>query len=106
MFSKACCRRCAPASIRLVDNPQFQFGMALKPEAGSFFHKVVDAAKKFFLLKIKGFEVDKMVLMTVMMEGDAAKVRHSLPEVSFCNTSCRCSGSRQTSWPFALITGA
>ena len=48
--------------------------MALKPEAGSFFHKVMDAAKKFFLIKIKGFEVDKMVLMTVMMEGDDADV--------------------------------
>jgi alkyldihydroxyacetonephosphate synthase len=49
--------------------------MALKPEAGSFFHKVADAAKKFFLIKIKGFEVDKMVLMTVMMEGDSTQVQ-------------------------------
>ncbi len=78
-------RRCAPASIRLVDNPQFQFGMALKPEAGSFFHKIVDAAKKFYLIKMKGFEVDKMVLMTVMMEGSSAEVqRQSDNLISVC----------------------
>ena len=59
--------------------------MALKPEAGSFFHKVMDAAKKFFLIKIKGFEVDKMVLMTVMMEGDDADVaRQASNLVSIC----------------------
>ena len=59
--------------------------MALKPEAGSFFHKIVDAAKKFFLIKMKGFEVDKMVLMTVMMEGTHDDVkRQSANLISVC----------------------
>jgi alkyldihydroxyacetonephosphate synthase len=59
--------------------------MALKPEAGSFFHKIVDAAKKFFLIKMKGFEVDKMVLMTVMMEGTRDDVtRQSANLISVC----------------------
>jgi len=47
---------CWPTSIRLVDNTQFQFGAALKPQDNSKWNEFVDAAKKFFVVNIKGFD--------------------------------------------------
>lgn len=38
-----------PASLRLVDNKQFAFGMALKTEEKSKLHEAVNAAKKYFI---------------------------------------------------------
>ena len=38
-----------PASLRLMDNNQFQFGMALKTEEKSKLQEVVNAAKKYFI---------------------------------------------------------
>ncbi|KAI8495543.1 hypothetical protein Bbelb_265150 [Branchiostoma belcheri] len=43
--------RCAPSSIRLMDNMQFQFGQALKPQAGSIFTSFVDGLKKMYITK-------------------------------------------------------
>ena len=48
--------RIYPASIRLVDNTQFQFGQALKPESESKSEEIVDAIKKYYVLNIKGFD--------------------------------------------------
>eukprot|EP01102_Stenamoeba_stenopodia_P007094 TRINITY_DN1981_c0_g2_i2.p1 TRINITY_DN1981_c0_g2~~TRINITY_DN1981_c0_g2_i2.p1 ORF type:complete len:645 (+),score=148.24 TRINITY_DN1981_c0_g2_i2:115-2049(+) len=63
-------RRWAPASIRLMDNLQFQFGQALKPEQHSKVHAVLDAAKKFYITKYKGFDVNQMCAVTMVFEGD------------------------------------
>jgi hypothetical protein len=41
--------RCAPVSIRLVDNPQFQFGLALKPPTDDWKHAMIDKVKKWFV---------------------------------------------------------
>jgi len=62
--------RCAPTSIRLVDNAQFQFGQVLKPEGHSAFSEWVDAAKKWYVTQYKGFQIDKMVAATLLFEGN------------------------------------
>jgi alkyldihydroxyacetonephosphate synthase len=63
-----------PASVRLVDNLQFQFGLALKPKASSSFATLKSAAERFFVTKIKGFEPQKMVACTLVFEGSRAEV--------------------------------
>jgi len=64
-----------PASIRLVDNTQFQFGLALKAHvSGMKAH--LDKAKKFFITKIKGFDPYQMVAATLLMEGTAEEVKY------------------------------
>ena len=70
-----------PSSIRLVDNEQFKFGQALKPEKTSFFEIVIDKIKKFYLLKILGFDVDKMVACTLMIEGTKSSNKYTFNEI-------------------------
>ena len=65
-----------PASLRFVDNLQFQFGMALKTENESRWLDAVDKIKKFYLLKIKGFDPDKMCLCTAYFVGDKQAVKN------------------------------
>jgi len=65
-----------PASLRFVDNLQFQFGMALKTENESRWLDAVDKIKKFYLLKIKGFDPDKMCLCTAYFVGDKTAVKN------------------------------
>ena len=69
-----------PASMRLVDNLQFQFGMALKP-ASSGFHAIKSKIEKFFVTKIKGFEPNQMVACTLVFEGTKAEAEHQQREV-------------------------
>jgi alkyldihydroxyacetonephosphate synthase len=64
-----------PASIRLVDNTQFQFGLALKAHVSGM-KAYVDKAKKFFVTKIKGFNPYEMVAATLLMEGSAEEVKY------------------------------
>ena len=63
-----------PASVRLVDNLQFQFGMALKPKSTSVLADVKSKAEKFFVTKLKRFEPDKMVACTLVFEGSRQEV--------------------------------
>lgn len=58
-----------PASIRVVDNKQFVFGMALKTESKGGFHDFVDKAKKYFVTDIMKFDPAKMTLCTIVFEG-------------------------------------
>jgi hypothetical protein len=44
--------RCAPASIRLMDNMQFQFAHALKPAATSMLAAFIDKCKTFYITKV------------------------------------------------------
>lgn len=67
-------QRIAPASIRLMDNMQFQMGQVLKPGNSSAFSEWLDAAKKWYILNWKGFEVDKMVAATLVFEGNTSEV--------------------------------
>jgi alkyldihydroxyacetonephosphate synthase len=67
-------RRWAPSSIRLMDNLQFQFGQALKPAQTSKVGAVLDAAKKLYITKYHGFDVNSMCACTMVFEGDKEAV--------------------------------
>ena len=62
-----------PASVRLVDNLQFQFGMALKPSSQGW-RVAKSKIEKLFVTKLKGFEPQKMVAVTLVFEGSKAEV--------------------------------
>jgi len=62
-----------PASVRLVDNLQFQFGLALKPKSSEL-AKLKSRIEKFFVTKVKGFAPDQMVACTLVFEGSRAEV--------------------------------
>ncbi len=67
-------QRVAPASIRLVDNMQFQFAQVLKPAPHSKVEEILDSAKKWYVTRYKGFDVNKMVAVTLAFEGNAGEV--------------------------------
>ncbi|XP_013772672.2 alkyldihydroxyacetonephosphate synthase, peroxisomal-like [Limulus polyphemus] len=58
-----------PASVRLMDNEQFIFGQALKPEAESLLTPFVDVLKKFYVTRVKGFDITRMCVVTLLLEG-------------------------------------
>jgi alkyldihydroxyacetonephosphate synthase len=62
-------KRCQPASIRLIDNEQFALGQALKMDGG-FFSMIADELKEFALTKIKGYDLKKLTVATLLFEGD------------------------------------
>ena len=64
-----------PASIRLVNSVELRFGQALKP-APSALGKLMSAAQKFVLLKLKGFDPLTMAACTIVMEGTLREVAH------------------------------
>lgn len=66
-------RRCQPASIRLIDNEQFKFGQGLKAEQGKM-DSFVDSIKKLVLTKIKGYDIDKLAVATLLFEGEEEDV--------------------------------
>jgi alkyldihydroxyacetonephosphate synthase len=69
-----------PASMRLVDNLQFQFGLALKPASTGL--KVVKSNfEKFFVTKVKGFDPLKMAPCTLVFEGTRDEVERQKREV-------------------------
>ena len=61
-----------PASIRLMDNLQFQLGSSLKPEQ-SVFHNVLDRILKFYVLNIKGFVGEQLCAVTMTFESNSAE---------------------------------
>jgi alkyldihydroxyacetonephosphate synthase len=62
-----------PASIRLMDNLQFQFGQALKPRVTGL-AAVKSRLQKFFVTRVARFAVDRMVACTLLFEGTRAEV--------------------------------
>jgi alkyldihydroxyacetonephosphate synthase len=62
-----------PASVRLVDNLQFQFGLALKPGSTGL-HSLKSRLERIFVTKIKGFAPFKMVACTLVFEGARQEV--------------------------------
>jgi alkyldihydroxyacetonephosphate synthase len=63
----------APASIRLMDNLQFQFGQALKPRREGL-AALKSRLEKLFVTRVLGFAVDRMVACTLLFEGTRAEV--------------------------------
>ena len=62
-----------PASVRLVDNLQFQFGQALKPAAHGA-KKLKGRVEKWLVTGPLGFDPEKMVAVTLVFEGTRADV--------------------------------
>ena len=73
--------KCAPASVRLVDNEQFQFGQALKPSTHGVFASAVDALKTFYVTRIKGFEKEKLCAATLLFQGGKEEVARQQAKV-------------------------
>ena len=71
----------APASVRLMDNLQFQFGQTLKPKSTSGLADLKSKLEKFFVLKIKGFDAQKMVACTLVFEGSRSEVERQQRDV-------------------------
>jgi alkyldihydroxyacetonephosphate synthase len=69
-------QRIWPASMRVVDNEQFHFAYALKEQNDSKLHSIMDSFKKFYLTKVKGFDMDKICACTVVYEGSKFEVEN------------------------------
>jgi len=69
-----------PASVRLVDNLQFQFGQVLKP-ASRGMKKMKSKAEKWFVTGPLGFDPDKMVAVTLVFEGTREHVKQQQKKV-------------------------
>lgn len=62
-----------PASVRLVDNLQFQFSQALKPRSTGW--KVYKSAfERWYVTRLCGFNPDQMVACTLVFEGSNTEV--------------------------------
>lgn len=70
-----------PASVRLVDNLQFQLGQCLKPAATGA-KALKGKAEKLFVTKVKGFDADKMAACTFVSEGTRAEVDAEMKAVA------------------------
>lgn len=70
-----------PTSIRLVDNTQFHFGGSLKPATDSAWADFVEAAKKFYVINVKGFDPNEMAAVTMLFEGDEDWAKQSMAAI-------------------------
>ncbi len=70
-----------PASVRLLDNIQFHFGMALKPKSSGGLGNLKSKLEKFVVTKVKGFDPGKMVVCTLVFEGSRKEVAEQRREV-------------------------
>lgn len=62
-----------PASVRLVDNLQFQLSQMLKPRSTGW--KAVESRiQKLVVTRVKGFDVERMTACTLVFEGAASEV--------------------------------
>ncbi len=69
-----------PASIRLVDNVQFQFGLSLKPKSTGL-KALKSRLEKFYVVRLRGFDPHQMVACTIVFEGDRSEVKEQEREV-------------------------
>ena len=73
-----------PSSVRLIDNMQFQFGLALKPAANGL-KAWKSRVEKFFVINLKGFVPDQMVVCTLVFEGtrrEVAEQQHAVYRIA------------------------
>ena len=66
-----------PSSIRLVDNRQFRFALALKPEKTPV-ESVKEYIKNFVLENYYGYDPEEMVLCTITYEGKKEEIQYKL----------------------------
>ena len=63
-----------PASVRLVDNLQFQFGQALKPRATGL--KIYKSAfERWYVTRLRGFNPTQIAACTLVFEGTKTEVQ-------------------------------
>ncbi len=67
------CRRVLPASVRLVDNLQFHFSQALKPETASR-RSWRSRLERFYVTSLRGFDPQQLVACTLVFEGTRREV--------------------------------
>ncbi len=72
-FHELARHRDLPASIRLMENKQFLLGQCLKPSRKGF-KKLMGDAQKFWLSRIKGYDLDRIAACTLALEGSEAEV--------------------------------
>jgi alkyldihydroxyacetonephosphate synthase len=70
-----------PASVRLVDNMQFQFGLALKPRSDGGLASLKSRVERMFVTRIKGFDPHRMVACTLVFEGSDEEVERQQKDV-------------------------
>lgn len=69
-----------PASVRLVDNPQLQINFVIKPRSSGM-KKLKGDFEKWFVSRVKGFAMDRMVACTVVFEGSRTEVNQQQKHV-------------------------
>ncbi|MCH8329854.1 MAG: FAD-binding oxidoreductase [Bacteroidetes bacterium] len=69
-----------PASVRLADNLQFQFGFVLNP-ASNGLSAWKSRLQKFFITRVKSFNPSKMVACTLVFEGTYHEVEEQKREL-------------------------
>jgi len=62
-----------PASVRLVDNTQFQLSQTLKPRSTGL-KKLKSKLEKWFVVGVKGFDPEEMTACTLVFEGTRDEV--------------------------------
>jgi alkyldihydroxyacetonephosphate synthase len=62
-----------PASVRLVDNTQFQLSQTLKPPSQGL-KKLKSRFEKFIVTRVKGFDPEELAACTLVFEGSKAEV--------------------------------
>jgi alkyldihydroxyacetonephosphate synthase len=62
-----------PASVRVVDNLQFRFGLSLKPKTEGT-KRLKSLIERWIVTRVKGFQGDKLVACTIVYEGSRAQV--------------------------------
>jgi alkyldihydroxyacetonephosphate synthase len=62
-----------PASVRLVDNLQFQLSQMLKPRATGW-RSIESRIQRLVVTRVKGFAVDRMAACTIVFEGSKEEV--------------------------------
>lgn len=73
-FEEVAKSRVWPASMRVFDNKQFQMSLAIKEQSTGIVMDVKEWLKKFYLTKIKGFDMEKMSACTIKFEGTKEEV--------------------------------
>ena len=73
-FRAVALRKWQPASLRLMDNSQFQMGQAMRIQSSSVWHSLGVRAARLYLTQWKGFRIDQMVAATCLFEGSAEEV--------------------------------
>lgn len=56
-----------------MDNEQFQFGQSLRPAKGPL-GLLMDGLKTFYLTRLKGLDIEKICVATILMEGTDKEV--------------------------------